>query len=158
MKTFLSSLFLAFGLGLLLFCPQRVLADAGGGSQIQTADPAFAEANMAIQDQDWDRAIELLNTTVARDATNADAHNLLGYAERQRGNLDAAFQHYAQALALDPDHRGAHEYVGEAYLLADNLTKAEEHLARLDKLCFFSCEEYRDLKAAIAEYKRKRAD
>jgi hypothetical protein len=35
----------------------------------------------------------------------------------------------------------------------NNLPKAEEHLARLDKLCFFSCEEYRDLKKAVEQYK-----
>jgi tetratricopeptide (TPR) repeat protein len=72
-----------------------------------------------------------------------------------RGNLDAAFKYYERALDINPKHRGAHEYVGETYLLANNLPKAEEHLAALDKLCFFSCEEYRDLKAAIADYKEK---
>ena len=40
--------------------------------------------------------------------------------------------------------------------VANNLPKAEEHLARLDKLCFFSCEEYRDLKKAIEDYKRRK--
>jgi hypothetical protein len=29
-------------------------------------------------------------------------------------------------------------------------------LARLDKVCFFSCEEYRDLKEEIAKYKAKK--
>jgi hypothetical protein len=33
------------------------------------------------------------------------------------------------------------------------LDKAKEHLASLDKICPFSCEEYRDLKKAIAEVK-----
>jgi len=151
----LLSIVIALSLSLLL--PGTILADAGGGSRTPTGDPTFTQANMAIQAKDWDKAIELLNTTVAHDMTNADAFNLLGYAERQRGNLDAAFKHYERALALDPDHKGAHEYVGEAYLLTGNLPKAEEHLARLDKLCFFSCEEYRDLKEAIAEYKRTQA-
>jgi len=31
------------------------------------------------------------------------------------------------------------------------LNKAKEHLASLDKICTFSCEEYRDLKKAIAQ-------
>lgn len=50
---------------------------------------------------------------------------------------------------------GSHEYVGETYLLAGNLPKTEEHLAALDKLCFFPCAEYHDLKAAIAAYRAK---
>ena len=39
--------------------------------------------------------------------------------------------------------------------MTGNLAKAEEHLARLDKLCFFRCKEYSDLKAAIAKYKQE---
>lgn len=63
---------------------------------------------------------------------------------------------YHEALRIDPRHKGAHEYIGEAYLMAGDVPKAEEHLAALDSLCRFSCEEYRDLKRAIEEYKRAR--
>jgi len=154
MKSHAHFLFLNIALGLTLLCPGAILADGGGGSRTQTGDPTFVQANMAIQEQNWDRAVELLKKVVERDGTNADAHNLLGFSERKRGNLEAAFRHYDRALALDPKHRGAHEYAGEAFLLSDNLAKAEEHLARLDKLCFFPCEEYTDLQQAIAAYKQ----
>lgn len=154
MKSHAHFLCLTIALGLTLLLPGTILADGGGGSRTQTGDPTFVQANMAIQEQNWDRAVELLKHVVARDGSNADAHNLLGFSERQRGNLDAAFNHYDRALALDPKHRGAHEYAGEAFLMADNLPKAEEHLARLDKLCLFPCEEYTDLKQAIAAYKQ----
>ena len=36
--------------------------------------------------------------------------------------------------------------------MTNNLPKAKEQLAALDKLCFFGCEEYSDLKKAIANY------
>ena len=52
-------------------------------------------------------------------------------------------------------NRGAHEYLGEAYLMVGNVAKAKEHLSVLDKLCFFPCDEYSDLKKAIADYERK---
>jgi len=29
--------------------------------------------------------------------------------------MKQAFEHYERALKLNPRHRGAHEYVGEAY-------------------------------------------
>jgi tetratricopeptide (TPR) repeat protein len=132
-----------------------LVSGAGWSSSTKHADPDFDRASQAIKAKEYDRAIEYLNNVVAKDDRNADAYNLLGYSERMRGNLDAAFKYYERALAIDPKHRGAHEYVGETYLLANNLPKAEEHLAALDKLCFFSCEEYRDLKAAIADYKEK---
>ena len=66
---------------------------------------------------------------------HADAHNWLGFAYRNTGDLDRAFAEYEEALKLDPQHKGAHEYVGEAYVIARNLPKTEEHLAALEKLC-----------------------
>ena len=159
MRKIIISLSIFLAVLTLAGAPQPVLA-AGGSSDHAPAkqvDPDLERANKAIKAKEYDRAITLLNGVVARDDRNAEAHNLLGYSERLRGNLDAAFKHYERALALNPKHRGAHEYLGETYLLAGNLPKAEEQLAILDKLCFFSCEEYRDLKAAIAAYKSKQA-
>ena len=51
------------------------------------------------------------------EPTNADAQNLLGYAYRNQKKFDLAFRHYNEALRLDPKHKAAHEYVGEAYVL-----------------------------------------
>lgn len=73
------------------------------------------------------------------------------------GNLDAAFKHYGRALELNPRHRGAHEYVGEAYLMVGRLADAERHLAELARICLIPCEEHDDLKQKIAEYQQKRA-
>ena len=147
---------LSLFLSLALVLPGQLFADGGGGSSTtQAADPDIDQANQAIKDKNWSRAIEHLNLAIARDDKNAEAYNLKGYSERMSGNLDAAFKDYERALELDPEHRGAHEYIGEAYLMAGNLAKAEEHLATLDKLCFFPCEEYTDLKAAISDYKAK---
>ena len=39
--------------------------------------------------------------------------------------------------------------------MAGDLAHAEQHLAALDKLCWLPCEEYDDLKAAIADYRAK---
>lgn len=119
------------------------------------SDPDMEKAKRAVLEKNWGKAIEFLNKAESRDPQNAEIHNELGFAERNLGNLDAAFKHYETALKLNPKHRGAHEYIGEAYLMAGNLPKAEEHLAKLDKLCFFGCEEYSDLKTAIARYKQQ---
>ena len=143
---------------LFTFCaPNPAFASGGGGSwaPVKQVDPDLDRATQAIKAKQYEGAITYLNAVVVRDKQNAEAYNLLGYSERMRGNLDAAFKYYDRALAIDPKHRGAHEYVGETYLLAGNLPKAEEQLAILDKLCFFPCEEYRDLKTAIAAYRAK---
>jgi len=146
-----------FALLLALTLSHLVLA-AGGPPSIppgQAPDADYTKAEAAIKDKNWDAAIDALNRMLVRLPKSADAHNLLGYSERNRGNLDLAFQHYEKALALNPKHRGAHEYLGAAYLMVNNLAKAEEHLKTLDRLCFFGCEEYDDLKAKIAAYKVK---
>jgi Flp pilus assembly protein TadD len=118
------------------------------------ADPEYAAGKLAIEARDWNAAIKSFSSVALRTPGNADIQNYLGYANRNAGKLDAAFKHYQRALELDPKHRGAHEYIGEAYLMAKNLAKAEEHLAALSRLCLLPCEEYADLRAKIAAYKK----
>jgi hypothetical protein len=36
-----------------------------------------------------------------------------------------------------------------------NLAKAKEHMGALDKLCFLPCDEYTQLKKAIAAHEKK---
>ena len=120
-------------------------------------DPDFAAGKRAIGAGDWEGAIKALTNAALRDARNADIQNYLGYAYRHTGQLALAFKHYQRALDLNPRHRGAQEYAGEAYLIVNNLAKAEEHLAALEKICLIPCEEYEDLRKAIAEYRRRAA-
>ena len=56
-------------------------------------------------------------------------------------------------MRINPKHRGALEYSGELYLMTGDLAKAEQRLATLDKACTFGCEEFTDLKKAIASFK-----
>jgi Flp pilus assembly protein TadD len=107
----------------------------------------------AIRASDWKRAISNLNVALVAEPTNADLQNWLGYAYRHEGKYDEALDHYRAALQLNPKHRGAHEYVGETYLLMGNKAKAREHLAALERICGKECDEYRDLAKAIATAK-----
>jgi tetratricopeptide (TPR) repeat protein len=133
-------------------------AGGGGGDGVSTPakpeDPQYSAAVKAIKASEWAKAIPLLEGVVSRDDRNADAYNWLGYATRKSGNPSASLPFYQKALTIDPKHKGAHEYIGEAYLMLDNLPKAKEHLRALDSLCFFSCSEYRDLKRAVEAYEK----
>lgn len=122
-----------------------------------TAQERLQAARAAIDARDWRAAITELEDAVFQEPRNADAHNLLAYSYRKQpaANLAKAFEHYRIALSLDPAHRGAHEYIGEAYLADRKPQEAERHLAALEKICGSrSCEEYLDLARAIAEYRK----
>ena len=141
---------------LLLVPPVCLAVDTDDDPAAAKLDPDYAAGKKAIESKSWQVAIKLLNSAALRDTRNADIQNYLGYAHRNSGQMELAFKHYGRALQLNPRHRGAHEYVGEAYLIVNNLAKAEEHLAALQKICLIPCEEYEDLRKQIDNY-RKRA-
>lgn len=119
--------------------------------------PEHEAGRKAIEAKNWNAAIKSLTSAAQRDGQNADIQNLLGYAYRNAGQLEPAFKHYQRALQLNPRHLGAHEYIGEAYLIANNPAKAEEHLAALKRFCATAaCEEYDDLRTKIDQYRARR--
>ena len=151
-----ASLILLSGSGLT----DRVWADGASDgtresvSRGKSVDPDYTAGVKAIKAEKFAEAIPPLQRVVDRDASDADAYNWLAYATRRNGDPAASLPLYEKALAINPKHRGAHEYIGEAYLMLGNVAKAKEHLARLDSLCFLPCSEYRDLKKAVEQYEK----
>jgi len=137
-----------------------VLAGAAGGGgdspswSAKSEDPAVKTAKAALAAGDHASAQLALKVALAADAGHADLHNLYAYSLRKGANpdMDLVFKHYQEALRLGPKHRGAQEYIGEAYLMVNSLPKAK---AALDKLCFSGCSEYTELEKAIAAYEAK---
>jgi Tfp pilus assembly protein PilF len=137
---------------------------AAGGADTDTPswsataeDPAVKSARAALTAGDYAGAQTMLKVALAASPGNADLNNLYAYSLRKGANPDMAtvFKYYGEALRIDPKHRGANEYIGEAYLMVNDPAKAKEHLAALDKLCFFGCPEYTMLKKAIDDYELK---
>jgi Flp pilus assembly protein TadD len=135
--------------------PGTTLADPEEETDISVRDPDFKAAKGAIEKKDWAEAATRLEKVALREPGNADVHNLLGFSQRNLGRYDLAFAHYKRALALDPRHKGAHEYIGETYLKVGDLASAEKHLAALRELCPMSCEQLKDLERDIAEFRAK---
>jgi Flp pilus assembly protein TadD len=132
-------------------------ANLGDEEENESTNPDWLEGKKAVEAQDWKRAVPLLSKAAEAEPKNADIRNWLGLANRKLGNMDAAFAAYHEALKLNPRHKHAHEYIGEAYLMANDVAKAEQHLAELQKLCTpIPCEEYKDLKRAVDEYKKNK--
>ena len=153
MKTYTCILLMLLVLGLVFALPDMARASGSGfGTPAVPTDPDIVRANQEQELGQRQRTAQQSRGTRSRERRDLQS---IGFSERNRGNLAAAFKHYEQALVLDPKHCGAHEFIVEAHLMADNPAKAEGHMAALNKLSFFSCEEYRDLKAAIAKYKQQ---
>ena len=141
----------------LTFTSGSALAVGGGGSSERSrVDPNYTTAVEKIEAGDYEAAIPLLLSVAEKDPDNADAYNYLGYTNRKLQRYSVALEYYQRALSIDSRHRGAHEYIGELYLETGNLEKAEEHLAALDRICFFGCDEYDLLKERVEAYREGR--
>jgi len=143
-----------FVLLLCLLIPCTLFAAGGGGEGIsqKESSPSLQEIKKTIDNQKYREAISQLKAFIREDSKNADAYNLLGFSYRKSGKLSDAFKAYEKALAIDPKHLGAHEYLGEAYLQKREPEKAKATLNKLKGICG-DCEEARDLEKAITAYK-----
>jgi Flp pilus assembly protein TadD len=130
---------------LLVFTPCWA-ANIGGAAPTGTD---LAQAQKQITQKDWPAAVATLEKYTKAHPKDADGFNLLGYSLRNAKRFPEAIQNYQEALRLDPQHRGAHEYLGQAYVQTKELEKAKSLLANLEKICGLQCEEYLDLKKAI---------
>jgi len=120
------------------------------------AEPSWlVSARKSISSEKYDQAIELLKES--NQLSSADWNNLMGFSLRQKQPPDllGAEYYYQAALNIDPKHRGALEYYGILKLNTGDLIGAEALLNKLDKACFFGCEEYNDLKKSIEKYKKE---
>jgi Tfp pilus assembly protein PilF len=151
---------------LLSFCLLYLTSGSLHAADIPTNAPAAKPAAVnplqvgrdAVKARDWEKAIVQFKLATVQEPKNADAYNMLAYSYRKQAKPDLAkaFENYNLALKLDPMHKGAHEYIGEAYLMDKKPAEAEKHLALLASICGNqSCEEYEDLAKAIAEYNKK---
>ncbi len=118
-------------------------SETTSGADYQAAEAAILAGNFA-------EALPILTALTEAEPANADAWNLLGFASRKSGDLEAAGTAYTRALKINPDHLGALEYQGELYLQLMQTDMAKANLARLQGLCG-ACEEAEDLAQALAE-------
>jgi tetratricopeptide (TPR) repeat protein len=109
---------------------------------------ADIERHLALKD--YAGAIEQAQIIVDASPWNADAFNLMGFALRHLARFGEAEKAYARALRLNPDHAGAHEYLGELYIQTGHIDQARAQLNKLEAICGKECREYKMLADAIA--------
>ena len=126
---------------------------AGGNDNYSSSSKkptGYNEAVTLITAEKYQDAIAPLQSAEKSAKNDADVQNLLGFVYRKTGKLDAAGLHYKRALKINPKHKGALEYQGELFLMQGNKEAAQANMAKLDKICWLGCDEYDDLKKAIA--------
>jgi tetratricopeptide (TPR) repeat protein len=108
-------------------------------------------AREKINGGDYGAAIPLLTAALKDKPSDADALNLMGFTLRKTGKTAEALDYYGRALALEPKHLGANEYLGELYVELGQIDKAKERLAILEAACGKNCEQTRQLTDAIGK-------
>ena len=94
----------------------------------------------------YKKAFEILSEYDKEQPSNANVLNYLGFTSRKIGNFEDAEVYYMMGLAIDPNHNGINEYLGELYIQTNRKEKA---LERLQVLASCNCEEYKQLKDII---------
>ena len=94
----------------------------------------------------YERALKLLIKSNSEKPNKADTLNYLGFTSRKLGDFEKGEEFYLQGLALEPNHNGINEYLGELYVATNRLDLAKERLKVLESC---NCEEYTELKEII---------
>ena len=134
---------------------QTSLLSAADLSGLVDAGSDLGVAKGHIEKKDWPAAVTALEKFVKANPNNPDGYNLLGFSLRNAKRYPEAIAQYKEALRIDPQHRGAHEYLGMAYVQTKDIGKAKELLASLETICGVTCEEYLALQKAIAKADKK---
>ena len=114
-------------------------------------------AEKHIYDNNYDKSLKMLINLAKNDdlgEKKADIYNLLGFSYRKSSNpdLDKSYDAYMTALEHDPKHAGAHEYLGELYMMRGDQENAMNMLGKLENLVGKNAKEYKDLLKAINSY------
>ena len=99
------------------------------------------------------KAQKLLLKSNSEKPNKADTLNYLGFTTRKLGDYENGEKYYLQGLAIEPNHVGINEYLGELYVATNRLDLAKERLKILENC---NCEEYTELKQIIDGTKKSK--
>tara|TARA_B100000886_G_scaffold240607_1_gene168739 strand:+ start:324 stop:809 length:486 start_codon:yes stop_codon:yes gene_type:complete len=101
----------------------------------------------------YERAIKFLLKSNKKKPNKADTLNYLGFATRKIGDFENGEKYYLQGLAIEPNHIGINEYLGELYVATNRMDLAKERLSILEKC---NCKEYNQLKGVVDGSKKSK--
>jgi tetratricopeptide (TPR) repeat protein len=130
--------------------PMVLSGDLMRFASAKDGDASYLQASALINEGKYEDALYSLRAAGVALGPHPDVLTYQGFANRKLGRFDAAISYYSAALKLQPDHRGANEYLGEYYVEIGDLSKARAQLKTLDRICKFGCEEAEELRRWIA--------
>ena len=101
----------------------------------------------------YEKALKLLIKSNKSKPNKADTLNYLGFTTRKLGDFETGEKYYLQGLAIEPNHIGINEYLGELYVATNRIDLANERLKILESC---NCKEYDSLKQIIAGTKKSK--
>ena len=101
----------------------------------------------------YKKAFKLLLVSNKKKPNNPDILNYLGFTSRKLGEFEKGENYYLEGLAIEPNHVGINEYLGELYVVTNRIELAKE---RLNVLSNCNCEEYNELKEIIEGTKKSK--
>ena len=101
----------------------------------------------------YEKAQKLLIKSNDKTPNNADTLNYLGFTTRKLGDYVGGEKYYLQGLAIEPNHIGINEYLGELYVATNRINLAKERLKIIENC---KCEEYNELKEIINGTKKSK--
>ena len=101
----------------------------------------------------YKKAFKLLLVSNKKKPNNPDTLNYLGFTSRKLGDFKKGENYYLEGLAIEPNHIGINEYLGELYVVTNRIELAKE---RLSVLANCNCDEYNELKEIIEGTKKSK--
>ena len=94
----------------------------------------------------YEKALNLLIKSNKEKPNNPDTLNYLGFTTRKLGDYENGEKFYLEGLAIEPNHVGINEYLGELYVVTNRINLAKERLKILENC---NCKEYDQLREVI---------
>ena len=128
----------------------------GTNSNFKKAIDAINQAEKYAKKEKLDKAKNRFNDAIKflilaneENPNEPNTLNYLGYSFRKVGDFSMAEIYYRQGLAINPEHIGINEYLGELYVETNRIDKAKERLKVLENC---KCEEFEELQNLISKY------
>ena len=122
-------------------------------SAIKSAKKYEKKGKLEKAKKRYTKAQKLLLKSNSEKPNKPDTLNYLGFTTRKLGDYENGEKYYLQGLAIEPNHIGINEYLGELYVATNRLNLANERLKILESC---NCKEYNQLKDVIEGTKKSK--